>query len=155
MVYYHVLQYLIKIGTPYWLCCHLHFPQPTDDGSPHLSSFLVHEPRSPQWAAGVGVLGSGLIHCVRVYLPTTPSKSIVAFQSRKQLYNPKCPSVCLSVWKQNPQTALNQSFHLITTFTTISQSSVSHPTFNYHLHLSIERLLRLFGLFFLLFANIV
>ena len=51
-----------------------------------------------------------------------------------------------SVWNQNPQTALNQSFHLTTTFTTISQSSVSHPTFNYHLHLFIERLLRLFSL---------
>ena len=82
-------------------------------------------------------------------------------------------SVCLL---QNPPTALNQSFHLTTTFTTISQSSDSHQpvisqsvtdwwltdnwstddwlttdsiiiTFIFNKHPSLSRLLRLFVLF--------
>ena len=58
---------------------------------------------------------------------------MLPFQSRKQLYNHLypffCLFVCLSVCLlQNPHTAENQLFHLTTTFTIISLSTVSHHT---------------------------
>ena len=64
------------------------------------------------------------------------------FQSRKRLYNHKCPfvrssvrqSVCLSVRYQNPQTAYNQSFHLTNNHTTTSQHHQTLHHTQHHTH---------------------
>ena len=67
---------------------------------------------------------------------------LIIFQSRKRLYNHKCPfvrssvrqSVCLSVRYQNPQTAYNQSFHLTNNHTTTSQHHQTLHHTQHHTH---------------------
>ena len=62
-------------------------------------------------------------------------------------------SVCPSLNPPNSLKSINLPYHylhhhqLVISLSVLKQNCWKHPTFNYHLHLFIERLLRLFGLF--------
>ena len=46
-------------------------------------------------------------YCILIHIKLTKSQVIETFQTRKRLYNRKCPSVCQSVCHKNPKASQN------------------------------------------------